>query len=96
MKILKGGTAEVEKNGRNYWKKFDVELDESDLQAIVVKNSLNYDQLTVGMKYSILVKQAEVLIAIEFESDGLHGDKSSRDLVQEFTFFLDSLPKVSD
>lgn len=91
MKVLKGGSAEV---SSNRWHKFDIELDESDLQAIVVKNNLAYDQLTVGMKYSILVKQAEILVTIQFESEGLNSEKSSRELIQEFTFFLNGLPKV--
>ncbi len=97
MKILKGGTAEIElASGKNRWKKFDIELDESDLQAIVVKNNIDYDKLTVGMKYSILVKQAEILVTVEFESEGQAGEKSSRDLIQEFALFLNSMPKVED
>lgn len=91
MKITKGGSAEV---SPNRWHKFDVELDETDLQAIVVKYLLDYPQLTVGMKYSILVKQAEILVTIQFEAEGLKSNKSSRDLIQEFAFFLNSLPKV--
>lgn len=96
MKILKGGTAEVNVNGTNRWKKFDIELDESDLQAIVVKNSLDYDKLTVVMKYKLLVKQAEILIAVEFESDGLQGDKSVADLSGEFLQFVATLPHVDN
>ncbi len=96
MKILKGGTAEVQKDSKNFWKKFDIELDESDLQAIVVKNNLDYDKLTVGAKYKLLVSQAEILVAIEFESDGLRGDKSSSELAQAFVDLLNSLPKVEN
>lgn len=93
MKVLRGGSAEVKPNR---WFKFDVELDESDLQAIVVKHSLDYPELTVGMKYTILAKQAEILTTVEMESQGLQGEESSRDLVQKFVFFLNSLPKTEN
>lgn len=96
MKILKGGTAEINVEGTSRWKKFDIELDESDLQAIVIKNKLDYDQLTVGMKYKILVMQAEILICVEFESVGLQGEKSVNQLTGEFFQFISTLPHTDD
>lgn len=91
MKVLKGGSAEV---APNRWSKFDIELDESDLQAIVVKNNLDPAKLSVGQKYSILTKQAEILITHQMETEGLIGEKSSSDLVIEFHKILGNMPKV--
>lgn len=89
MKILKGGSAEV-RNGK--WIKFDLELDESDLQALTVR--YNLADLTVIQKYTLLVKQAELLITVQMESEGVTGDKSSKDLVAEFNALIEKLPKV--
>jgi hypothetical protein len=91
LRVLKGGSAEV---APNKWAKFDIELDESDLQAIVVKNNLDYSKLSVGQKYSILTKQAEVLITHQMELEGLRGEKSSSDLILEFHKLLENMPKV--
>lgn len=90
MKILKGGSAEV---APNRWKKFDIELDESDLQAIVVKNNIDYAQLTVGQKYNLLVKQAEILISVQFESEGLRGEESSVAVMAKFQKILETMPR---
>lgn len=92
MKILRGGSAEVTSNK---WFKFDIELDESDLQAIVVKNDIDTEKLTVGQKYSVLTKQAEILVTIQMESQGLVGELSSRELMQEFNTYVGTLPKVA-
>ena len=92
MKILRGGSAEVRPN---HWFKFDIELDESDLQAIVVKNNIDGTKLTVGQRYQVLVKQAELLTTIEMESQALFGDKSSRQLSIDFKEFLATLPKLA-
>lgn len=92
MKILKGGSAEVRPNR---WAKFDIELDESDLQAIVVKNSIDGAKLTVGQKYQTLVKQADVLITVEMEGQGMVGDKSSTQLTADFKNYLATLPKLA-
>lgn len=89
MKILRGGSAEV---APNRWFKFDIELDESDLQALTVKHNLS--GLTVIQKYKLLVKQAELLTTIEMESQGLSGDKSAVTLKDEFDTLVESLPKV--
>jgi hypothetical protein len=91
LKVLKGGSAEV---APNRWAKFDIELDESDLQAIVVKNNLDAEKLSVGQKYSILTKQAEILITHQMEREGLKGEKSSTDLILEFQQVVDNMPKV--
>lgn len=91
MKILRGGSAEVRPT---QWFKFDIELDESDLQALIVKHSLDGSNLTVIQKYKLLVKQAELLVTVEMEIQGLHGDKSSAELKQEFDTLINTLPKV--
>lgn len=89
MRILRGGSAEVKPN---QWFKFDIELDESDLQAITIKHNLG--ELTVIQKYKLLVKQAELLTTIEMESQGLAGDKSARDIMTDFNSLVESLPKA--
>ena len=91
MKILKGGSAEV---ANNRWVKFDIELDESDLQAIVIKNGIDGSKLTVGQKYQTLVKQAEVLVTLQMEGEGMTGEKSSRELLEDFKAYVSSLPKA--
>lgn len=91
MKILKGGSAEVKPN---VWKKFDIELDESDLQAITVKHNLDTSKLSVIMKYQLMVKQADLLITLQMESEGLTGDKSVETLSGEFRSLISQLPKV--
>lgn len=92
MKILRGGSAEVRPNN---WFKFDVELDESDLQAIVVKYGLDYDKLTVIDKYRLLKTQAELLTTIEMEQQGAVGQVSARDLSQQLLKVISDL-KVTD
>ncbi len=89
MKILRGGSAEIRPNK---WHKFDIELDEGDLQALVVKHGLA--DLTVIQKYKLLVKQAELLVTVEMEGQGVVGDKTSRDLMAELNSLVESLPKV--
>lgn len=91
MRVLRGGSAEV---AQNKWFKFDVELDESDLQAIVVKNSLDGAKLTVGQKYQLLVTQAELLVTLQMEGQGTTGQKSSRDIMMEFNSLLEKMPHV--
>jgi len=89
VKILRGGSAEVRPNK---WHKFDIELDESDLQALAVKHNLA--DLTVIQKYKLLVKQAELFVIVEMEGQGVTGDKSSRIAMTELTDLINSLPKV--
>ena len=93
MKVLKGGSAEVRSN---QWKKFDIELDESDLQAIVIKHKLDYSKLTVVQKFRILSLQAEVFVTYQMESEGMTGEKSTGALSLELRNFLETLPKAED
>jgi hypothetical protein len=93
VKILKGGSLEVE---RNKWQKFDIELDESDLQAIVVTNGIDSAKLTVVQKFTVLSKQAEILVTAQMESVGASGDRPLSQLVPEFKGYLASLPKVTE
>lgn len=91
MRVLRGGSTEVKSNT---WFKFDIELDESDLQAIVVKNNIDYSKLTVGQKYQLLVTQAEILVTLQMESQGAEGEKTSRELVGQFNVLIERMPKV--
>ncbi len=91
MKVLRGGSAET---SSNKWFKFDVELDEGDLQAITFQYGLDYDKLSVIQKYRILSKQAEVLVTVEMEQAGLTGKVSSNSAVIAFKEFVSALPKV--
>jgi hypothetical protein len=93
MKVLRGGSAETR---NNRWVKFDVELDESDLQAEVYKYNLALRELTVIQKYSLLVKLAELLVTIRMETLGVSGEKDSAKLSQEYSDYVTSLPKAED
>jgi len=89
LRVLRGGSAEVDSNK---WFKFDIELDESDLQAIVIKNGLDADKLTVGQKYQLLVSQAEILVTLQMEGQNLTGEKSSRLLMAELSTLITRMP----
>lgn len=91
MKILRGGSAEIKPNK---WHKFDIELDESDLQAIVVKHNIDYSKLTVISKYKLLTWQAEILVTAEMNSQGVTGEKSIGDLTEIFNNYVAGLAKV--
>lgn len=93
MRVLRGGSAEVKPNN---WYKFDIELDESDLQAILVKNNIDSTVLTVGQKYKIMSAQAEILVTLEFENQGLNSDQSANQLTVNFLDMLSRLQKVQD
>lgn len=92
MRILRGGSSEVRPNK---WHKFDIELDESDLQAIVIKHGIAGDKLTVIQKYKLMAAQAELLVTVEFEKAGGSGEKSSVELLAELNALIGKLPKVS-
>lgn len=89
MRILRGGSAEVL---GNKWVKFDVELDESDLQAEIMKYGLT-DHLTVIQKYSLLVRLAELLVTVRMEALGANGAATSAQLSQQYNDFISSLPR---
>lgn len=93
MKILRGGTTELP---NNKWYKFDIELDESDLQAIVIKNRLDYDKLTVVNKFRIMSMQAELLVTAQMESQGVSGEKSTREYTAMLSEYIEKLPKTED
>jgi hypothetical protein len=88
VKVLRGGSAE---SSNNRWVKFDVELDESDIQANVVQYGLDYDALSVIQKYTMLVKQAELLVTVRMETLGVTGDRSSTELQQDFVAYIKKL-----
>jgi hypothetical protein len=93
LRVLRGGSAEVESNK---WFKFDIELDESDLQAIVIKNDLDAGKLTVGQKYQLLVSQADILVTLQMEGQNLTGEKSSRILMAEFNALVSKMPHAEE
>ena len=78
MKILRGGSAETA-NGK--WVKFDVELDESDLQRILIEHELVHSgnrlaeklNLTVGQVFQILEAEAEMLVTLKMQMLGIPG-----------------------
>jgi hypothetical protein len=93
VRILRGGSAEST-SGR--WVKFDVELDESDIQAEVIKHNLAGRDLSVIQKYTLLVKLAELLVTVRMEALGVRGEQSSNDLNQSYKDYVASLPKAED
>lgn len=93
MRVLRGGSAETR---NNRWVKFDVELDESDLQAEAYKHNVALSELTVVQKYSLLVKLAELLVTVRMEALGVSGEKTSTELTQEYSGYVNSLPKAQD
>lgn len=93
MIVLRGGSAESA-GGR--WVKFDVTLDESDLQAEVMKYNLAGRDLTVIQKYTLLVNLAELLVTVRMEALGVKGDKTSADLNQRYKDYVESLPRAED
>lgn len=93
MKILRGGSAETV---NNRWVKFDIELDESDLQAEVVKYNLAGHDLTVIQKYTLLVKLAELLVTVRMEELGAKGEISVAQLNQTYKDYVSGLPKADD
>jgi hypothetical protein len=91
LRVLKGGSAEIK---ANQWYKFDIELDESDLQALSIKHNLA--ALTVIQKYKLLSKQAELLVTVDLEAQGSTGNKSSEKLMIELQTLIKELPKVEN
>lgn len=91
MRVLRGGSAE---NANNRWVKFDIELDESDLQAEVIKHNLAGAELTVIQKYTLLVKLAELLVTVRMEALGVQGEESSQTLNKNYKEYISTLPKV--
>jgi hypothetical protein len=91
VKILRGGSAEIRPNT---WFKFDIELDESDLQALIVKHNLDGSKLTVIQKYKLLVNQAELLTTVEMQKQGMEGDKTPGSILSEFNDLVETLPKA--
>lgn len=92
MRILRGGSTEIRSNE---WFKFDVELDESDLQALVIKHAIDYEKLTVIQKFQFLSLQAEIFVTAQMESRGASGETSLKNLQTNFENFIAKLPKVA-
>ena len=92
MRILRGGSAEVRSN---QWFKFDIELDESDLQALCIKHNIDQESLTVIQKYKLLVNQAELLTTVEMQKQGMEGDKTPGTILSEFNDLVETLPKAA-
>jgi hypothetical protein len=90
VKIVRGGSAE---NKDKRWVKFDIELDESDLQAETFQHNLA--RLTVIQKYTLLTKLAELLVTVRMETLGVGGADSSA-LNKAYKDYVANLPKASD
>lgn len=87
MRVLRGGTAETS----NRWVKFDVELDESDYQQLLIENQLDTFDLTTLQKFNLMVKYAELLVTVRMESLGSSGEQSSSTLLQDLKAFIEKL-----
>lgn len=92
MKILRGGSAET-RSGK--WFKFDIELDESDFQALVIKNNLDADKISLLQKYQLLTTQAELLVTVEMNKQGVDSEESSTVLVKRLKDIINALPRVA-
>jgi hypothetical protein len=88
LRIVRGGSAETA-SGR--WVKFDVELDESDLQRILVENDMSGARLSVREVFSILEAEAETLILLKMEQLGARGDRSAREQAARVTKIMNKL-----
>lgn len=93
MRILRGGSTEIKSN---QWFKFDIELDESDLQALIVKHNLDYSKLTVIQKFNLLSLQAELLVTVQMEQKGATGERSIAEYVAQLQDCINKLPKVAE
>jgi hypothetical protein len=91
MRIVRGGSAETKDNR---WVKFDIELDESDLQGETVK--YNLADLTVIQKYTLLTKLAELLVTVRMETLGVKGEHDSASLNEAYKVYVSTLPRADD
>lgn len=69
MKVLVGWSAELE---HNRWAKFDVELDEADLQRLKFEHFPEVDVTQVKSKFifSLLQTEAEIYAVVDMLSQG--------------------------
>lgn len=88
MRVLRGGSAE---NSSNRWVKFDIELDESDYQQLLIENGLDAFDLTTLQKFNLLVKYAELLVTVRMEGLGSSGEKHSSELLQDLKSFIEKI-----
>lgn len=88
MRIVRGGSAQTHSGN---WVKFDIELDEHDLQRILVENDMLDVQLTVRQVFSILVGEAELLVTVKLEQLGAKGEVAAKELSARQAALLDKL-----
>jgi len=91
LRVLRGGSAE---SAAGRWVKFDVELDESDYQQLLIENGFDTYDLTVVQKFNLLVKYAELLVTIRMEDLQVKGDHSASELLSNLKTYIHNL-KVS-
>jgi hypothetical protein len=88
VRVVRGGSAET-RDGR--WVKFDVELDESDIQANAVEAGIDPIDLKVADKFLMLSLQAEWLVTLKMETMGVTSNFTAAELGQKFKDHLNKL-----
>jgi len=76
LRIVRGGSAET---ASGKWVKFDVELDESDIQRILIANDIAGHVLSVRDAFQLLEAEAEFLVVAKMTQLGAVGDISFED-----------------
>jgi hypothetical protein len=88
LKILRGGSAET---ASGKWVKFDVELDETDLQRILSETNIVASTLSVRDVFSLLEAEAETLVTLKMEQLGARSEVSAKDQAARVTKILNKL-----
>lgn len=90
MRILRGGSAQTP-SGK--WIKFDVELDESDIQRLLIEHNIENATPTVRELFALLEAEAETLVSLKMEQFGVSGEISAKQHAARVTKLLN---KISD
>jgi hypothetical protein len=88
VRLVRGGSAQTASGA---WVKFDVELDESDLQRILIEHDMNGAQLSVREVFAILEAEAETLLILKMEQLGARSDKTAQQAAARVTKLMNKL-----